>query len=396
MAVRASICAVVLALLCGLASECSAKRNIAFYAFKGGADGAYAYGGLVQDASGDFYGTTGNGGSGGSCAGGCGTLFTLTAGGTHAVIHNFTGGMDGNWPNADLVSDAAGNIFGSTVIGNSSTGSIFKLATDGAFSVLHTFGQIDGSHPGVRLAAADNGDIYGTTGGGGAHGLGTIFKLASGGTLTTLYDFRDEEDGRWPYGGIVRDANGNLYGGTQNGGDPKCNCGTLFELDHTGTFSVLHTFKGKHDGSQPLGPLTIANDGIAGATLYGGAKCQCGVIFHIGADNSFSVLYAFPSRKKGSRPSGALIADDGGNLYGTTQAGGGCKAIDLGCGTVFRLAPDGVLTTLHAFKAGSDGYGPVSALVLSGANLYGTVPRGGDLDCNGTGCGMVFRVKNTD
>src|SRR6185503_10477824 len=145
MAVRASICAVVLALLCGLASECSAKRNIAFYAFKGGADGAYAYGGLVQDASGDFYGTTGNGGSGGNCAGGCGTLFKLTAGGTHAVIHNFTGGMDGNWPNADLVSDAAGNIYGSTVIGNSSTGSIFKLATDGAFSVLHTFDQTHGS-----------------------------------------------------------------------------------------------------------------------------------------------------------------------------------------------------------------------------------------------------------
>lgn len=395
MAGRAFTCVFALVLALGVAADAAAKRNIAVYGFKGGSDGSSPYGGLVMDASGNLYGTTGTGGGGGHCGGGCGTLFKLDTHGTHIVLHDFTGGDDGGAPDGDLVADSAGNIYGATILGSSSFGSLFELSSGGAFSVLHTFAQTDGSWPGNHLAIAPNGDIYGTTAAGGAHNAGTVFKLANDGTLTTLYAFRDQEDGRQPYGGVVMDVNGNLFGATQGGADPKCLCGEVFEFSHDGAFSVLHTFSGKRDGGQPLGPLLVTDAGVVGTTLYGGAKCGCGVIYRIGAGGGFTVLHAFANRKEGARPSAALIADADGNLYGTTQGGGGCKYADLGCGTVFRLASDGTLDVLHKFTGGSDGFGPVAPLVASGLNLYGVAPQGGGTGCNGHGCGMVFRVKNS-
>lgn len=265
MAGKALIYAAALACAFGATGEASAKHGVSVYGFKGGGDGANPYGGLVQDASGNFTGTTGVGGAHQACPGGCGTLFKVDKSGTHSVVYNFTGGADGYGPNTDLVLDADGNIYGATALSNSGHGALFELSSTGTFSVLHTFTGSEGSQPGRQLAVAANGDIYGTTLGGGAHNNGTIFKLSAG-TLTTLYSFRGDEDGRTPYGGVVMDADGNLFGATQNGADAKCDCGAVYVFSHDGVFSVLHTFKGKSDGGQPLGPLTLTDQGLVGTT----------------------------------------------------------------------------------------------------------------------------------
>ncbi|MBV8978018.1 MAG: hypothetical protein JO261_09505 [Alphaproteobacteria bacterium] len=383
-------CALAVAFAVGVAGTAEAGRAIIVHDFQGGADGAHPFGGMVQDASGDFYGTTGAGG-GGPCGGGCGTLFKIGRHGSHTVVYDFTGGADGYAPDADLVGDANGNIYGTTAQGNSGDGSIFLQPPKGPLQVLHSFASGEGS-PSGRLWVAANGDIYGTTISGGAATDGTIFKLSAG-TLSTLYTFRGEEDGRWPHG-VVMDGGGTLFGATQNGADPSCNCGAVFALSPDGAFSVLHTFLGRKDGGQPVGGLTLTAAGIVGTAYYGGDRQGSGVIFRIAADGSFSVLHTFTRRSDGAHPAAVLTADSSGDLYGTAQMGGGCRALDLGCGTAFRLAADGTFTVLHKFEDGSDGRSPTAPLILSGASVYGTAAWGGTACTNG--CGVVFRIANNN
>lgn len=373
-------------------ASASAKHNVVVYDFAGGSDGNFPYGGLVRDSSGNLYGTTGNGGLA-HCGGGCGTLFRLAPNGTHTVLHDFTGKLDGAYPSGDLVADANGDIYGTTILGDTSGGSVFKLSHDGSFSVLHTFdSQTEGRFPGDRLSVAANGDVYGTTATGGAHGAGSIFKIAANGTFTTLYAFRDQEDGREAYGGIVADADGNLYGTTQYGGATDCGCGILFKLAGDGSFTVLHAFNGRKDGGQPVGPLLATPSGIVGTTIYYGAKCSCGVIFRVSFDGDFSVLHSF-QKKEGKNPHSGLAADSDGNLYGAALSGGGCAFIDQGCGTIYELGADGTFTVLHKFSGPGDGYGPTATPLLSGLSIYGAAQRGGNSSC-GLGCGTIYRLRN--
>jgi uncharacterized repeat protein (TIGR03803 family) len=192
---------------------------------------------LVKDADGNLYGTTFFGPNYGCYFGfGCGVVFELSPTGAETVLYNFTGGADGGNPAAGLIRDAAGNLYGTTALGgtvgscahNAGCGVIFKLTPSGTETVLYTFsGGADGAAPGELIMDA-KGNLYGTTGSGGAFGQGTVFELTTAGVQKVLYSFTGGTDGGTPLGRLVRDSHGNFYGTTQFGG--AWSFGTVFKL----------------------------------------------------------------------------------------------------------------------------------------------------------------------
>ena len=270
------------------------------------------------------------------------------------------------------------------------------------------------------------GNFYGTTGTGGViedhckNGCGTVFKLTPGGTETVLYAFKSGSDGASPAFGVIADTAGNLYGTTLNGGDNEncardaVGCGIVFQVTSGGAESVLHAFAGgSSDGAYPAGGLTRDSSGnLYGTTAAGGSSNSCGTawdgcgtVYKIASGGTESVLHAFAGGvSDGAYPAGALIEDSGGNLYGTTGAGGSandCGRGKYGCGTVFKIAASGTESMLHAFTGGSDGAYPVAALYEDSAgNLYGATGAGGSkATCGkfsslpkGSGCGIVFEI----
>ena len=203
------------------------------YSFPGGANGFSPVAGLVRDAAGNLYGTTEGGGT---TAGGI--VFKLDVSGTETVLYTFTGGTDGGGPEAGLIRDTQGNLYGTTVGGGAATcrcGTVFKLDTAGTETVLHSFDGTDGSNPVAGLVRDAEGNFYGTASAGGALGFGTVFKLDTAGVLTVLYSFAGQADGAYPKAGSVLDAAGNLYGTASQGGNRRGNCrtsgcGVVFEI----------------------------------------------------------------------------------------------------------------------------------------------------------------------
>ena len=368
------------------------------YKFKDGNDGGHPAAGLVFDAAGSLYGTTGFGG-GQTCNENepCGTVFKLTpnldGSWKESVLYRFKGGSDGQNPAAGLIFDAVGNLYGTT------PATVFELTpnSDGTWteSVLYSFCQLekcadgDGSVASLIFDAA--GSLYGTTFGGGSSSAGTVFKLVpnSDGTWTesVLHSFSGP-DGADPAGGLIFDASGNLYGTTWSGGTGGG--GIVFELtpnsDGSWKEHVLHAFKGEKDGSTPYASLTLdAAGNLYGTTYFGGAH-KNGVVFKLDVSHKFSVIYAF--NHDGANPYAGLTLDDAGNLYGATYAGG--LADD---GVVFKLAPKQgggwTYSVLHNFE-GAPGMNPEGTLVLDKAgHLYGTT-----FNCaNGEKCrGTAFEV----
>ena len=398
-------------------TDAAAQTLTTLYAFPGPlSDGAELRGGLMADAAGNLYGTTYGGGSGN----GYGTIFKLTPTGTEIVLHRFTGD-DGAGPAAALIADAAGNLYGTTAYGGPFYGTVFKLTLnpDGSYthSVLHHFAGYpsDGASP-KDLVADAAGNLYGiTTAGGGnacgvddTFGCGTVFKLTPNpdGTYSesVLYNFTGGSDGQYPFGGLIADAAGNLYGTTFYGGGSGCDgsgCGTVFELklnpDGTYTERMLHSFIGDRDGAGPAaGLLTDAVGNLYGTTSEGGGShaclTGCGTVFtltpNLDGTYSESVLHRF-SANDGQAPYAGLIADAAGNLYGTTYTGGPIGSVCAWCGTVFRLTPTGTLSVLHNFTGyPSDGANPATGLIADAAgNLYGTTSQGGN-----NNYGTVFKL----
>jgi uncharacterized repeat protein (TIGR03803 family) len=329
------------------------------YSFPGGHDGSQPTANVILDASGRLYGTTSSGG-GGSCSPGCGVVFELapvSGGWRESVLYAFTGGGDGREPQGDLVFDAAGNLYGTTLLGgntatncSSGCGTVFKLTPGiGGWtqSVLHAFaGGNDGASPYAGLTFDTAGNIYGTTSAGGASGKGTIFKLSpSGGwTESVLYAFTGGPDGASPRGGLILDAAGNLYGTAFQGG--TTGYGVVFELlpNSRGAWEEkeLHRFANA-PAANPISGLIFDTAGnLYGTTMLGADlnSCAggCGTLFRLTPASSggwtFHVLHAFGRGTDGYKPSGKLISDAAGNLYGTTQSGG-----NHGHGVVFELAP---------------------------------------------------------
>jgi uncharacterized repeat protein (TIGR03803 family) len=384
-----------------------------------GANGAFPITQLTRDGTGNLYGTTSEGGTGvctfGSSKVSCGTAFKLDKTGKQVWLHSFhySGGES---PMAGLLRDAAGNLYGTTVYGgvsgsscgavNVGCGVVFKLDKTGKETVLHRFkgGTSDGQWPEALLIKDSAGNLYGTTIQGGQHDVGTAFKLDKAGKETILFTF-DFTDGGEPFPGVISDAAGNLYGTTADGG--SCAEGTVFELDTAGVETVLHNFCGG-DGAYPLSVLIWDKAGnLYGTTDAGGSSdvCDggCGAVFELspGSGGSWTekVLYSFCSVSgcaDGENPDFAgLVRDAAGNLYGTTVFGGSHRNCNGdACGVVFKLDQSGMETVLHSFTGGVDGASPASGLAIDSAgNLYGTARAGGDTKCDPPhGCGTVFEI----
>ena len=370
------------------------------YTFSGGADGAYPTGTLLQDGGGNLYGTT-QGGGNSSCQNGfifgCGVVFKISSSGAESTIHTFTG-PDGTNPVAGLTSDRSGNFYGTASAGGKGGGTVFKLDSKGALEVLYSFAPDSGvgQIPTAPLILDSSGNLYGTTFAGGASvcsgGCGTVYKLDTTGKLTTLYALTGaNDDGGNPYAPLFRDPSGNLYGTTSGGGDGS---GTVFKVGPSGTETILYSFKNLNDGASPWSGLLadVATTSAIGTTYYGG-KGGAGTIYRITASGKVTTLYSFTGGADGGNPAyGTLVADNAGNLYGTTSQGGvqlGCS--NNSCGVVFELSPNGAGWTekvLHTFTGGSDGANPFGGLILDGAgNLYGTAATGGS-----HGAGTVFEI----
>jgi uncharacterized repeat protein (TIGR03803 family) len=267
------------------------------------------------------------------------------------------------------------------------------------FRVLYNFLDLpDGSYTSGGVVADSAGDLYGAAFGGAKPcRCGTIFKLAPDGSETALASFKAASNGYGP-GPLIADKAGNLYGTTYQGGDACADpgCGVVFKFTAGGKESVLYSFKGGSDGFYPHGRLIADRAGnLYGTTLLGGGgRCDngCGTAFKLTPDGRESLIHTFCTQADcpdGSYPDAGLTADRAGDFYGTTVRGGA-----HGFGTVFTLAPDGSETVLYSFKGGWDGAHPFAGVVADGhGNLYGTTWQGGGTGCQlGLGCGTVFKV----
>jgi len=237
--------------------------------------------------------------------------------------------------------------------------------------------------------------------------VGALLALGSAAATAkekTLYDFPGGSNGMAPYGALTADGSGNLYGTTSGGGGGSCEggCGVVFKLTPDKQETVVYAFAGGTDGAEPQTGLIADDTGtFYGTTDFGGdTSCQsgvgCGTVFKLTPDGKESVLYAFQGGNDGITPVGDLVADESGNLYGETAYGGsysGSNCDISGCGTVFEVLPDGTKLTLYEFQAGSDGASPGGGVIRDGAgNIYGTTGGGGGSGCGGSGCGTVFKL----
>jgi uncharacterized repeat protein (TIGR03803 family) len=381
--------------------QAHAQTYSVLYSFSGQTDGAYPYGGVILDAAGNVYGTTFQGGDLEGCGlfKGCGVVYKVDPSGKQTVLHTFRGNADGRQPYfGNLLLDTAGNLFGTTVYGgmkgNIGLGTAFEVATTGRETVLHRFigGAKDGQQPSQGLIQDANGDFYGTTvaGGNGPYGgYGTVYRMSKSGKVAVLHSFIGN-DGVEPTGWLTQDSAGNFYGTAITGG--PTGAGTVFKITKTGKFTLLYTFKGAPDGFLPQGALAVDKAGnVYGATSEGGNAnaCPafgCGVIFKISKNGKDTILHTFVG-PDGAAPSGGVLLDAAGNLYGTTWAGGA-----HGNGSIFKLDKTGKLTTLYSFTGGTDGGLPFAGLTADQAgNFYGTTNLGGITKCE-SGCGVVFKL----
>jgi uncharacterized repeat protein (TIGR03803 family) len=330
----------------------------------------------------------------------CG-VFLLWAGAAIALpAQTFTSlqsfdGTDGIMPIAGLVQGTDGNFYGAITEGGASDacgygcGTVFKITTSGTLTTLHNFDGMDGYYSYGNLVEGTDGDFYGTTAFGGTNytcylsePCGTIFKITPGGSLTTLHDF-DETDGSRPYAGLLLASDGDFYGITYYGGSPGVlGAGTIFKITPSGTLTTLFKFSFvTNDGAYPSGGLIQGTDGnFYGTTSAGGTskacKGGCGTVFEITPNGKLTTLHSFDGTD-GVTPQGALVEATNGNFYGTTSSSEGT----YGAGTIFEITPDGIFTTLHIFCSVpycTDGAEPEEGLIQgTDGNLYGTAAGGG-------------------
>ena len=355
-----------------------------------------------------------------------------------AVLHTFNGKVEGGQPYGGVVFDAAGNLLGTTSIGGNTNdcpdgggcGVVYRLSPPASGlwpeTVIYDFLPSTGGTPAGTPLLNSAGDIYGVveTGGGGslcagaAQGCGLVWQLSpgAGGSYleSALQTFDDGSDGGIPFGNVIADSAGNLYGTTTSGGNTSAclgfGCGVVYRLSPNGaggwTETVLYSFNDSSDGSVPFAGLAMdAAGNLYGTTLQGGHFSKictqgCGVVFELspssGGSWTESVLHAFLGNPDGNDPVGGVVLDAAGNVWGNTSAGG-----SHGYGTVFELTPQAGAwkeTLLHSFTGGSDGDGPYSAVTLDGAgNVYGTTSAGGNLSaCTTGGCGVVFKLAKVN
>lgn len=392
-----------------------------------GGDGELPATGLTMDSAGNLYGTTSYGGTSGR-----GTVFKLSYSGSSwrlTTLYDFGAGDDGYLPGGRVTLAQDGTLYGTTVWGGGSPcylngcGIVFRLRPSPTAqnsllapwteTVLYRFtGGSDGAYPHGDLTWDQAGNIYGTaTGDSGV--LGAIYELTpSGGgwTFSVLYAVQNNGEGTDPFGGVVFDHSGNLYGAYLYNDMYGDGYGAVYELARSQsgwTERIIHEFTGGTDGGNPIGGLILGPSGnLYGTTTAGGA------VFELTPSSGgwiFKTIYSFHG---GGGSWDKLLFDAAGNLYGTTFYDGA-----YGCGTVFKLTPwngDWIYTSLHDFACGADGAYPISNVIFDAAgNLYGTAYEGGinnngsdanrnlygtaldrvDLNCGlAPGCGVVWEI----
>lgn len=387
---RVQLISVLFLILAGIA-QASPKEKV-LYRFQGGTDGFEPLGTLVADQAGNLYGTTTSGGTG-NCNGGCGTAFELSPNpdGTWAetILYSFAGGSDGAFPNAGMVFDQKGNLYGTTLhYGGSGDGTAFRLSPPAkpgnawTETVLYNFvGDSDGEYCLGSLTFDRAGNLYGATLFGGIYGGGTIFQLVppkqgDAWSLNVLHTFKGTGDGLDPWGPVSLDDHGVVYGTTYDG--------VVYRLKPPAPGQTKWAFKVlcQLPGLAPQGAL-LAGRGVLYATSLRGANNAGDVLQLTPQPGQWKVttLYDFKGGTDGSNPLNGLVADRAGNLYGVTSTGG----ID-DHGTIYRLSlKNGVWTktTLYRFQGGNDGADPESGVIVGSGVLYGTTAAGGISD-NGT------------
>ena len=368
-------------------------------------DGAYpAQNSLISDAHGNLFGVTVDGGGYSSCQNGCGVAFELSpnesGGYDETILHDFTGtDGDGANPYGGLVLDKHGNLYGTTLAGGvNRTGTVYELSPNSGGgwteTVLYSFGAVgsdDAEGPQSGLVLDSTGNLYGTAGGGGGNNgacdCGTIFELTHSGdawTETILHRFRGggglyNGDGSGP-NGLTFDAVGDLYGSTAAGGNQRQNYGTVFRLKRTGSgwaYKVLYSFTGPETGFRPEGNVVVDKAGRVYGTCYEGG----GTVWELtqsGTIFTLQVLHDFSV--DGSGP-GGIAMDASKNIFGATQGSSS---------TFYKLSKSGSAwneVVLHAFTGGADGADPSlgTPLLERNGNIFGLTDGGGTY-----GFGVVF------
>jgi uncharacterized repeat protein (TIGR03803 family) len=409
-------CCLILPLLLGLlTSSATAQSYAVIHSFTGQPDGAGPQTGLIRDAAGNLYGTTYGGGAYDK-----GAIFKIDRDGTETIFFSFTGGTEGENPAGGVVQDTYGNFYGAASGGKPdcgfgfTCGIVYRVDRDGKEIVLYRFGGLpDGHTPNAELVVDAAGNVYGTTQAGGdngcnpGYGCGTVFKIDTHGRETILHTFTGtrDVDGAYPLAGLVADANSSLYGTTELGGAPACitaevdglrsepprqfitgGCGTVFKITKRGKETVLHRFSSCTGGLSPNDPVIFDDAGNLYSTAQGGSLAN-GLVFRLDPHRRERVLYSF-SYDQGS-PGGVPLVDSDGNFFGVTYDGGARYE-----GTVFKLAKSGKYKVLYNFTGYTDGGFPIGTPVEDEqGSLYGVARDGGDRNCGDFGCGVVFKIS---
>ena len=359
--------------------------------FTGGSDGGSPVDGLMMSANGGLFGTTSSGGTAG-----LGTVFKIGGHDTQTVLHSFQGGADGATPNGGVIDDTSGTMFGTTTAGGASGAGTVYSERGTTETVLYSFagGTGDGATPQAGLVMDAKGNLYGTTSAGGASGNGTVFELVApkrktgAWTETVLYSFGTGTDGAAPVGRVIFDAAGNLYGTTSTGG--TSGYGTVFQLQPGATWkeNILHSFQNADDGYTPYAGLVADGSGnFYGAATAGGSNGG-GTLFELSPSDggfTFSVITSVPGWGVSGTFRDVLVQPNG-VIYATTHCDGANNA-----GTIYELTPSGGSWTynlLYTFTGGSDGLYSISNLVLKAGKLYGTTIYGG-----ANNAGTVYALK---
>ncbi|MDQ4141741.1 MAG: Ig-like domain-containing protein, partial [Bacteroidota bacterium] len=325
--------------------------------------------GLVQGADGNLYGTAQNGGSQSS-----GTIFRISTSGTNfKVLSALPGTLGGVAPRGSLVQGRDGYFYGMTEWGGTyNSGTIFRLCSDGSYTILRSLEHKDGIYPVGDLMLGKDGNFYGLAAGGGENGSGTYFRITPKGDFTVLYSFQSDNTGYSPWGSLVDGNDGFYYGMTNAGGQGSS--GVIFKVTPTGDYTVLHRLNNEKDGSSPRGNLIKAGDGnFYGLTSTGG-EYNTGTFFKVTPNGKFTKLHSFYQYEHGDMPTGSLVQGKDGNFYGMTARGGKDKF-----GTIFRFTPSGQITILKFMTdAYNDGAYPQGSLVMDKeGNFYGLTSKGG-------------------
>jgi uncharacterized repeat protein (TIGR03803 family) len=366
----------LLALPSVLVSASGAQTVRSLYSFTGG-NSAYPYSGPTQGRDGKLYGTTEP-----QNISYFGSIFRLATTGQYTELYVFDG-VDGSQPEAGVTLATDGNFYGVAPSGGSaSLGVLFKMTPSGQYTVLHAFeGDTDGALPAAAPIEARDGNLYGTTAGGGSdvcqYGCGTVYKYELGpGTLTILYQF-DETHGEYADAPLIQATDGNLYGTTYQGG--ANNCGTIFKLSTSGALLWYYSFpalNGTGGGCNLFSPLVQAADGNFYGTTYSGGNVDWGTVFKLDRrSGTVTVLHKFLGTSSDVRnPVAGLVQGTDGNLYGTGQVGG--RGFE---GGLFQITTSGVYALLHSFPS-TGGEPNGTMLQHTNGRFYGTTSGGGQYE----------------